>query len=68
MVRNFNDGESTQQIIADSKTWKRNENLVRHQLYFWKQEWFSKKKDRTDVGVGWLVRPPREKKSLPVFS
>ena len=32
------------------------------------QEWFSKKKDRTDVGVGWLVRPPRKKKSLPLFS
>ena len=32
------------------------------------QEWFSKKKDRTDVGVGWLVRPPRKKKSLPFFS
>ena len=33
-----------------------------------KQERFSKKKERTDVGVGWLVRPPRGKKSLPFFS
>ena len=32
------------------------------------QEWFSKKEDRTDVGVGWLIGPHREKKSLPLFS
>ena len=33
-----------------------------------KQEAFSKIKDRTDVGVGWLVGPPQKKKSLPLFS
>jgi hypothetical protein len=32
------------------------------------QEAFSKIKDRTDVGVGWLVAPPQKKKSLPLFS
>ena len=31
------------------------------------QEAFSKIKDRTDVGVGWLVAPPQKKKSLPLF-
>ena len=31
------------------------------------QEWFSKKKDRTDVG-GWVVgRPPQEKKEPTPF-
>ena len=33
------------------------------------QEAFSKKKDRTDVGVGWLVGPSRKKKEpTPFFS
>ena len=31
------------------------------------QEAFSKKKDRTDVGVGWLVAPPRKKRAYLFF-
>ena len=32
-----------------------------------RQEAFSKIKDRTDVGVGWLVGPPQKKKEPTPF-